>query len=234
VQAQVRAGDSEFETVRRRAVPVWDTMKHPTSRMLHSYWDRLRRERAAPERSEIEPGEIRNLLADSLIIEVDMPRAAASIRLAGTHVCALFGRELRGRPFGEIWGGQDADPWRLIEAVALDTVGLVAGLRGTTERGEAIDLELLLLPLRHHGETQSRILGALSPACVPHWLGLRPVTGLRMTSMRILGHETPGHESDPAPAHLDAEATLRNLPEPANDTVPLRRGHLLVHRGGRA
>jgi hypothetical protein len=155
---------------------MWDTMKHPTSRMLHSYWDRLRRERAAPERSEVEPGAIRNLLADALILELDMPRSAASVRLAGTHVCALFGRELKGRSFDALWGAPDADPWRLIEAVALDTVGVVAGLRGTTERGEAVDLELLLLPLRHQGETQSRILGALSPACVPHWLGLRPVT----------------------------------------------------------
>lgn len=207
-------------------------MKHPTSRMLHSYWDRLRRERAAPERSEIEPGEIRTLLADSLILEVDMPRAAASVRLAGTHVCALFGRELRGRAFGEIWGVTDAEPWRLVEAVALDTVGVVAGLRGTTDREEAIDLELLLLPLRHHGETQARILGALSPACVPHWLGIRPVTRLQTTSMRVLGHETLGHEA--ASGRPDAGATLRNLPEPANDTAPLRRGHLLVHRGGRA
>ncbi len=211
---------------------MWDTMKHPTSRMLHSYWDRLRRERAAPERSEIEPGEIRTLLADSLILEVDMTRAAASVRLAGTHVCALFGRELRGRAFGEIWGVTDADPWRLVEAVALDTVGVVAGLRGTTEREEAIDLELLLLPLRHHGETQARILGALSPTCVPHWLGIRPVTRLQTTSMRVLGHETLGHEA--ASGRPDAGATLRNLPEPANDTAPLRRGHLLVHRGGRA
>jgi hypothetical protein len=206
---------------------MWDTMKHPTSRMLHSYWDRLRRERAAPERSEVEPGAIRNLLADALILELDMPRSAASVRLAGTHVCALFGRELKGRSFDALWGAPDADPWRLIEAVALDTVGVVAGLRGTTERGEAVDLELLLLPLRHQGETQSRILGALSPACVPHWLGLRPVTRLRTTSMRILGHEAP-------PVPLDAQAMLRDLPEPANDTVPFRRGHLLVHQGGRA
>ncbi|MCJ2036100.1 PAS domain-containing protein [Methylobacterium sp. J-068] len=199
-------------------------MKHPTSRMLHSYWDRLRRARAAPERSEIEPGEIRNLLADSLILEIDMRRSAASVRLAGTHVCALFGRELRGRSFAELWGAPEADPWRLVEAVALDTVGVVAGLRGTTERAEVVDLELLLLPLRHHGETQSRVLGALSPACVPQWLGIRPVTRLQTTSMRILGHES---------APRDAEATLRDLPEPANDTVPLRRGHLLVHPGGR-
>ncbi|TXM87718.1 PAS domain-containing protein, partial [Methylobacterium sp. WL122] len=70
-------------------------MKHPTSRMLYSYWDRLRGQRCAPERSEIEPGAIRHLLADSLILELDMPHRTATLRLAGTRVCALFGRELR-------------------------------------------------------------------------------------------------------------------------------------------
>lgn len=217
---QVRAG-----TVSRR-----DTMKHPTSRMLYSYWDRLRRERAAPERSEIEPGQIRNLLADSLILELDAAQATATIRLAGTRVCALFGRELRGTAFAAIWGRPQADPWRLVETVAVDTVGLVAGLRGLTAEDEPLDLELLLLPLRHRGQTQARMLGALSPHCVPPWLGLRPLVGLEATSLRVLD---PTYDTAD-PNESGAEAALRNLPEPANDSIPVRRGHLLVHPGGRA
>lgn len=205
-------------------------MKHPTSRLLHSYWDRLRGERASPERSEIEPGEIRNLLADSLILAVDGPRRGASIRLAGTRVCALFKRELKAASFAEIWGTSSADPWRLIETVTVDTVGIVAGVTGSTTEGETIDLELLLLPLRHHGQTQSRILGALSPHCVPPWLGLRPLARLQTTSLRILGPvcEPPGAAED------DCDDVLRDVPPPANDTLPQRRGHLLVHPGGRA
>jgi len=206
-------------------MPPQDIMKHSTSRLLHTYWDGLRRERAAPDRSEIEPGAIRNLLADSLILEVDVPASGAAIRLAGTRVCALFGRELRANAFADLWGAPDADPWRLIETVAVDTLGMVAGLTGTTARNETIDLELILLPLRHRGQTQTRILGALSPHAVPHWLGLRPVTRLRTTSLRVLGPELRRLD--------DAEATLRNLPVPANDALPFRRGHLLVHPGGR-
>lgn len=205
-------------------------MKHPTSRLLHSYWDGLRRERAAPERNEIEPGAIRTLLADSLILEVDVPGSAAAIRLAGTRVCALFGRELRSNAFSDLWGAPDADPWRLVETVAVDTLGVVAGLTGTTVRGETIDLELILLPLRHRGQTQTRILGALSPHHVPHWLGLRPVTQLRTTALRVLGTVPRSGFGDRDDAAADA---LRNLPTPANDTLPFRRGHLLVHPGGR-
>ncbi|KQP39552.1 PAS domain-containing protein [Methylobacterium sp. Leaf106] len=205
-------------------------MKHPTSRMLYHYWDQLRGTRAAPERSEIEPGEIRNLLSESLILELDMARSVATVRLAGTRVCALFGRELRGSAFAAIWGEGQADPWRLVETVAVDTVGIVAGLRGMTQRDEQIDLELLLLPLRHRGQTQVRLLGALSPKVVPQWLGLRPVERLESVSLRVLD---PTYDVIDL-ARSDAAANLRNLPQPANDSLPVRRGHLMVHPGGRA
>jgi len=33
---------------------------------------------------------------------------ATTFRLAGTRVCSLFGRELKGEPFGAIWSPQDA------------------------------------------------------------------------------------------------------------------------------
>lgn len=202
-------------------------MKHPTSRLLHAYWDCLRGERAAPERSEIEPGEIRNLLADSLILEIEPSRRHASVRLAGTRLCALFGRELRGSAFSDLWGDAEGDAaqgsWRLVETVAMDTVGVVAGLKGHTARGETIDLELLLLPLRHRGRTQARMLGALSPHCVPAWLGLHPVTRVEVMSLRVLG----------SAAIPDAAELPADMPAPANDPLPVRRGHLMVHEGGR-
>lgn len=202
-------------------------MKHPTSRLLHAYWDRVRRDRAAPERSEIEPGAIRNLLADALILSVDIPEGRAAFRLAGTRVCALFRRELRGEDFSHLWGVPDADPWRLVETVATDTVGMVAGLHGETAGGETVDLELLLVPLRHRGQTQSRILGSLSPHVIPHWLGLRPLVRLRTTSLRVL-------QPVGAPTlEMDGDV-LHGLPAPANDSAPRRHGHLLVHPGGRA
>lgn len=198
-------------------------MKHPTSRMLHAYWERLRGERAAPERAEIEPGEIRHLLADSLILELDMAARQATVRLAGTRVCALYGRELKGLPFATLWGPHAPDPWRLVEIVAHDTLGVVAGLRGANAAGESIDMELLLLPLRHRGRTQVRALGTLTPESAPHWLGLRPLAAADTTSLRILTRRDP-----------DAAATLASPPAPpAGPPEPLRRGHLLVHAGGR-
>ena len=215
-------------------------MKHPTSRMLHSYWDRIRGQRCAPERAEIEPGEIRHLLADSLILEIDMPHRTATLRLAGTRVCALFGRELRASHLSDLWGTAPADPWRMVEIVAHDALGVVAGLRGTNSAGEAIDLEFLLLPLRHRGRTQARALGTLSPVSPPPWLGLRPLVRLDTLSLRVLNRPEAGlfrgdsADGDAGVAILASEAgSFGALPPPANDGSPFRRGHLLVHRGGR-
>lgn len=218
-------------------------MKHPTSRMLHTYWDRIRGERSAPERAEIEPGEIRHLLADSLILELDVPHRAATLRLAGTRVCALFGRELRGQPLGTLWEVGSADPWRMVEIVATDAVGVVAGLRGTSAARDTVDLELLLLPLRHRGRTQARAFGALSPVQPPAWIGLRPLIRLDTTSLRVLNRV--GDHREPtmvAGSFPDSPVTERMPlvaapscapPLPANDSIPVRRGHLMVHRGGR-
>ncbi len=55
-------------------------MKYASSQIVYAYWDRLRGDRAAPERGEIEPGEIREALADAFVLE--MVDGVAMFRLA--------------------------------------------------------------------------------------------------------------------------------------------------------
>ena len=197
-------------------------MKHDATRMIFSYWDSLRGERAAPERGEIDPGEIRHALADTFILEVS-PRHHTSIRLAGTRLCALFGGELKGRPFGDLWTeAAQGEIERCIEAVIDDTAGIVAGVTGSAEAGHVLDLEMLLLPLRYRGKTHQRILGALSPASLPTWIGLRSVEALDVKTTRVITHASPVSPIlGPAPL----------APPPAVVGDPRRR--FVVHQGGR-
>lgn len=189
-------------------------MKHAASRMLHAHWDGLRGARAAPERGEIEPGEIRHILADSFILEIDPHARTAHVRLAGTRICALFGRELKGASFAALWGPRPAaEPWRLVETVVEETAGLVAGLSGRTSEGDGLELEMLLLPLRHRGRTHARLIGALSAGRVPDWIGLRALEGLETVSLRVL---VPG------------------IAEPLEPPPPIRRHGFVVHQGGLA
>ena len=189
-------------------------MKHAATRMLFDYWDRLRGERAAPDRGEIEPGEIRHILADTFILELG-PDRSPELRLAGTRMCAFFGGELRGRRFDHLWAEEARnDPRRWVDIVVDETAGVVAGLTGSTAEGERADLELILLPLRHRGRPHARVLGALSPAAAPFWIGLKPLAGLRTTSLRIVW------PSGRIPA----------LRRPGEAIRPERR--LVVHQGG--
>jgi hypothetical protein len=161
-------------------------MKQATTRMLFSYWDALRGARAAPERGEIEPGAIRHVLPDTFILELDRDRRAA-IRLAGTRLCALFGGELRDRSFASLWpNANSAEVRRCLDIVVDDTAGVVVGLVGTTPREARVDLEMVLLPLRHRGQPHVRVLGGIAPAIVPAWLGFDAVTRLETVSVRVL------------------------------------------------
>ncbi len=160
-------------------------MKHAATRMLFSYWDSLRGERAAPERGEVEPGEIRHILADTFILEIE--EEVCRFRLAGTRICALFGRELKSSPFTALWDPATPDDGhRQIEIVTSETAGIVSGIVGHTARGDTLDMELILLPLRHRGRTQARVLGALSPALIPHWIGFDNLSHLSLNSMRVI------------------------------------------------
>ena len=190
-------------------------MKHVTSCALYDYWNRLRGERAAPERGEIAPGEIRHILSDTFILELDgdEPR----FRLAGARLCTLVGEDLKGRPFAALWRGESLHECRRAVSLVLDNqAGLVAGAEARPSQGaagEPFDLELLLLPLRYRGKTHARMLGALSPAAAPAWLGLAPLAPLTFTSARVLWPEGPER-------HAVAGAD--------------RRGHFMVFRGGRS
>ncbi len=161
-------------------------MKLAVSRELFAYWDRLRGARAAPERDDIEPGAIRGILADTFILEFD-PGKGFPMRIAGSRTNALFARELRNMAFLQCWAQRElAEIAEILTLVADEVQPVILGANGRPEHWDSVELEVLLLPLRHHGDTHSRILGAMAFHALPSWLGLTPAPGLQMTSMRTL------------------------------------------------
>jgi hypothetical protein len=161
-------------------------MRQAGSYELFTYWNELRRSRAAPERAELDPAVMRNVLADTFILEVDAARSYP-VCLAGTRMNALFDTEVKGRPFMTLWNeAQKQDVLSALQIVTDGVCPVVAGARGAPEDYEHTDFELLLLPLRHLGKTHARVLGRIAPAKQPSWLGLIPVENLDFLSMRVL------------------------------------------------
>lgn len=162
-------------------------MKHKASRDLYAYWNSLRGSRPAPERNEIDPGAIRSALGDTLMLARE-PGEDAVFRLAGTRVCALFGRELKNTPFQPLW---DSTSHRhledLLDHAANDGDGFIAGVTAELADGTTVALELLLLPLSQRSGSDSRLIGVLAPALTPSWLGIHPVQSLKLNAWRYVG-----------------------------------------------
>ena len=209
-------------------------MKHAATQELFSYWNQIRGGRAAPERNDLDPGAIRGILADTFILEVDT-YLSFPLRLSGTRLNALFLEEQKGKSFLNFWSKSERHALSAILLTVLDgTCPIVAGVRGGPAGQPEMDLEMLLLPLRHNGKTHARILGILSPAQSPTWLGLLPIENLKLQSMRVV--DRPSLTTGPAfarqrPVREDIFAPPQQLAAPAPNFT--RHGHLRVYEGGR-
>jgi len=202
-------------------------VKLAASQELHAYWTLLRGERSAPERSEIDPGAIRGVLADTFILEVDGP-GRYPIRISGTRTNTLFARELKGSSFVDLWQAPDQrEIATMLASVAEEASAMVVGVSTDSKRAQPLDLELLLLPLRHRGKTHARVLGALSPVSLPSWFGLLPAGAMSLLSLRVLGRADCAARTDASSA-LDEQSCANEFGRPP----PLERhGHLFVHQG---
>ena len=191
-------------------------LKLASSQELFAYWDALRGARGAPERNDIEPGAIRGVLADTFILHYSR-KEAFPFRVVGSRTNALFGRELRGAPFLSLWNSADEDEVaRVVEGAADGAQPYLIGARGAPQGLAAIDFEVLVLPLRHHGATHARLLGSCAPSVSAAWLGLLPASTLRIASLRALSStQTPGFRG-----RRSALPGFR------------RRGHLFVYSSG--
>jgi hypothetical protein len=159
-------------------------MKHPSSREFFTYWDEKRGAARAPDRSEIEPGAVRELLGDIFVLSYDAA-AGHPFRVAGTRVCALVGRDLKDRSFSALFA---ADARREIEdiiaVVAEEMLAAVAGITATSEDGSPAHLELLLLPFSARAHTPLSLTGSIAPFEGEH----RLLRDFKLTSWRYLAH----------------------------------------------
>lgn len=190
-------------------------MKHAASRELYAYWEERRGERPAPTRADIEPGAIRHVLSDAFILALN-GTAGHPFRLAGTRVCSLFGRELKGESFIGLW--DEASRPAIAELLAIlrnEWVGTIAGVTAANGTEAPIALELLLLPLCASRANLARAIGILAPLNAPEWPASNSIGALTLGSRR----------------HVGAAVKARLLPRLLS---PLTRRGLVVHQGGRA
>jgi len=210
-------------------------MKHISSQAVYADWNEKRGDRSAPDRADIDPADIRRALGDTFMLAADFVDRWR-FRLAGTRVCALFNREIKGEALTSLWREADqAAIEDLARTITQEKVGAVIGLTGRAADGAEVDLEMLLLPLAHSGHARIRALGVLAPLTPPFWLGSKPVAELHLNTLRHIGPEIEAFATGPAlaPAQTPlADPPLAKAPLALRDGGRMRRG-LVVYNGGR-
>lgn len=206
-------------------------MRREASVNLFQYWNRLRDGRSAPTRTEIEPADIKALLGDTFILESDT-RGEAVFRLAGTRLCAIYGRELKGFAFSSLWRAKDNRLIaRLVRNVFEDKAVLVVTYDGITHSRRSVSMELLLLPL-DGGSENRRALGIVSSETKPYWLGADPVMEASVETVHIVDPDrVPDGQPTMAPKQAPGFPGLPRAAVEHHDAQRIR--HLRVLRGGR-
>lgn len=216
-------------------------MQRESSRILFDYWNELRGERQAPERREIEPTRIRMALSNTFILEA-ADRNDFNFRLAGSHLCSAYCRELKNRSFVNLWQQKDRDAiTTLIRAVTDDCAVALVTFEGTTSSNNRLAFETILLPLAHNGSTQTRLLGAMSAFDEPYWFGAQPMMEQKITGLRLIWpDDLKREEFSPRPyepvfgmVNSGFSGGISGVPAKVHGNNARRYQHLAVIDGGR-
>ncbi len=166
-------------------------MEQAASMELHAYWNALRAGRAAPERNEVEPAAIRRVLADTFVLEFDAA-AGFPFRISGSRINALFLRELRGLSFLKLWRSADRrEIESILQRVADQAQPTLLVAEASAPGMGVLKIEVVLLPLRHHGSAHSRVLGSVAADVGANWLGLVGAGVATLMSVKALAAEAP-------------------------------------------
>lgn len=218
-------------------------MQKKSSKLLFSYWNTLRGARSAPDRRDLDPTQIRDALAYTFILQAELD-GRYTFRLAGSHLCSAYCRELKSRSFSALWQEKDIDAIEtLIRAVTDDHAVALITFQGTTSTGQHTKFETILMPLRHNGSTSARILGGLTALDDPYWLGTQPIVEQRITGLRLIWPDDPavtnanGNDTIAFPENDAAVAATAGpvaVPARVYGFEARRYAHLAVIDGGRS
>jgi len=166
-------------------------MKHPSSQQFFAYWDEIRGSEAAPARSAFEPESVRHLLGDSFVLAYEHT-SGFPFRVAGTRLCALLGREVKGQRFDRLWAATSRRQIEDLIGIAVEEqIGTVAGATAMVN-GMPLFLELLLLPFANQPHAPASVTGILAPLTVPAVPDYGGVHEFELTSWRHVGHRPQG------------------------------------------
>jgi len=163
---------------------------HPGSRKLFCHWEALRAERACPTREEFAPADVREIMADLVVLERDHIRKGFRYRLAGTRVCDLFKANLTATDALAGWDNFERDV--IARHLLQTTVNLQPTLlrtRLTTDTRQQVAMEFIGLPMRRRGSERIEILGGCFPFRAAQNIGHGAIVARELLAVRSVWTE---------------------------------------------
>jgi hypothetical protein len=137
---------------------------------LFAYWASLRAPGRLPGRCDIDPARFKRHLPTVSLVDVARDPLNFRIRLAGTGLYGVYGREITGRALEEVYAGSALDYWRGELAQLVRERRPAVGAHNLAWRGAShLSILWLRLPLATNGRDVDMILGfdaviGMSPA----------------------------------------------------------------------
>ncbi len=127
---------------------------------LFAYWCSLREGARLPARRDLDPAGMKRLLPTISLIDVRRDPLEFRVRLAGTGLYGVYGREITGRRLTDIYNVAAADYWKFELGRVVREGRPAAGVHNLAWRGAShLSILWLRLPLAGNGRDVDMILG---------------------------------------------------------------------------
>ncbi|PIC02279.1 PAS domain-containing protein [Caulobacter sp. X] len=127
---------------------------------MFAYWASLRRGAGLPGRVDLHPSNMKRLLPTVSLIDVVREPRDYRLRLAGTGLYGVYGREITGKSLSEVYNTAAADYWRKELDKVVDERRPGVGVHSLAWRGAPhMSILWLRLPLASNGKDVDMILG---------------------------------------------------------------------------
>lgn len=165
-------------------------IRHPGTRKLFSFWEKIRGEKAAPGRDDLDLRQIGPIVPNLLILERDHLHQTYKWRLAGSEIGQLYRQKLTSTNVLAGWSGFERNTLKqLFDAVVTGLQPCLVSYHLTTDTGQAIAAELVGLPLLARNRSRFHIFGGIFPLCDISNLNYSAITFLELGPARSIWTE---------------------------------------------
>jgi hypothetical protein len=174
----------------KEASQAYAHIRHPGTRALFSFWEKIRGEKAAPNRDDLDLRQISPIVPNLLILERDHLYQGYKWRLAGSEIAQLYRQKLTSTNALAGWGNFECNTLnQLFNTVVTSLQPCLIRFQLTTDTDQVIGAELIGLPILARNGMRFHIFGGIFPLRDISRMGYGSITALELSAARSIWTE---------------------------------------------